>query len=269
MGDLRPDNGSPPDDGGSRGLPDLPPEWGTVVIPDDPSELAAEAQALRREMRGTARRARVRKLLGLSTDQSASMGIPVVIMTVAILTTLVSLLVVTWGNQPGGVYPTGGETTSQHTVGPTSPAAGGTTPDTHTALTELTFRNSAGQMVRLADLMPMIILLVDGCSCQPLITGLSQAVPPGVKVVPVTASGAGQSSGNAAPSAGATSSGTPSPDPANVVRLIDPAGTLRARFNAPAPDGKATAVVLSKTGTIVATIPHASAFTDIKPLNPG
>ena len=72
MGDLRPDNGSPPDDGGgsqSRGLPDLPPEWGTIVIPDDPAELADEAEALRRELRGSARRTRFRKVLGLSGDR--------------------------------------------------------------------------------------------------------------------------------------------------------------------------------------------------------
>ena len=35
MGTLGDDNGGPSP--GSGGLPDLPPEWGVVIIPDDPS----------------------------------------------------------------------------------------------------------------------------------------------------------------------------------------------------------------------------------------
>ena len=31
-------------------VPDLPPEWGEVVIPDDLAELDAEAEAVRREL---------------------------------------------------------------------------------------------------------------------------------------------------------------------------------------------------------------------------
>ena len=44
MGSLRGDNGGerPPEGGG---LPDLPPEWGTIVIPDDASALEAIAGA--------------------------------------------------------------------------------------------------------------------------------------------------------------------------------------------------------------------------------
>ena len=45
MGSLRGGDGDgrpPPDNGG---LPDLPPEWGTVVVPDDLAELEREAAA--------------------------------------------------------------------------------------------------------------------------------------------------------------------------------------------------------------------------------
>ena len=47
MGSLRGDNGGgrAPDGGG---LPDLPPEWGTIIIPDDAGELSREAAAIRR-----------------------------------------------------------------------------------------------------------------------------------------------------------------------------------------------------------------------------
>jgi hypothetical protein len=249
MGDLRPDNGSPPDDGGgaqSRGLPDLPPEWGTIVIPDDAAELSAEADALRRELRGTARRARIRKILGLSKDQSSSLGIPVVIMTVAILTTLVSLLVVTWGNQPNGNYPING---TEHTTAPA--AATGPAPDMHTPLADLTFPTATGVKIRLASLMPMIVLLVDGCACEPLISGVAGAVPPGVKVVPVSTSATPQAN-----------------DPANVVRLADREGTLRARLGNGTLDGKATVIVLKAPDTIVARIQHVTSPTQVEPLDP-
>src|SRR3954464_9707963 len=49
MGTLGDDNGGPPPGGG--GLPDLPPEWGVIIIPDDPSELAPEIDEVRRELR--------------------------------------------------------------------------------------------------------------------------------------------------------------------------------------------------------------------------
>src|SRR5260370_261981 len=42
-------DGWPPDGGGQPdGLPGLPPEWGTIVIPDDPAHLATEATKGRR-----------------------------------------------------------------------------------------------------------------------------------------------------------------------------------------------------------------------------
>ena len=71
MGDLRPNNGgeTPPDDGGnphSGDLPGFPPEWGTIVIPDDASELDTEAEALRRELRRHQRRGLMRTRLGLA-----------------------------------------------------------------------------------------------------------------------------------------------------------------------------------------------------------
>jgi len=249
MGDLRPDNGGlPPDDGKAHGLPDLPPEWGTIVIPDDPAELADEADALRRELRGSARRTRLRQALGLSPGQPSALGIPVVIMTVAILTTLVSLLVVTWGNAPTGSDPAA---TGTHA---NPPAATAPAPDLKTPFNDLAFTTSAGDRVRVGDIVPTVFLLVDGCACGPLVSSVSGAVPPGVRVVPVTTGAPAQA-------------GT---DPTNVLRLVDSAGTLRARFPAnTAPDGSATAIVVSKTGTIVAAIPHVTSVADIKPLNPG
>src|SRR6476660_1699087 len=110
MGTLRGDNGGerPPE----GGVPGLPPEWGTVVIPDDPSELAAETQAVRRELRGQLRRARWRRRFGLPTrptrrrsEDAASLGVPVLIMAIAVLATLTSLFAVAWPRQTRTVPP--------------------------------------------------------------------------------------------------------------------------------------------------------------------
>jgi hypothetical protein len=142
MGDLRPDNGGsgPPENGGaheaggqgtggSGGLPDLPPEWGTVIIPDDAAALDAEADAVRRELRRAERRSRVRRLLRLHTvsrrARQPSPAIPFVIIALALLTTMVSLFVVTWGRHPGPLPPLAptGEASSSGAVGGSEPSA--------------------------------------------------------------------------------------------------------------------------------------------------
>ncbi len=115
MGDLRPDNGGPwpPDEGGghSKGLPDFPPEWGTIVIPDDASELDIEAEQVRRELSQETRRDQVGRLFGVpfpyssGAEAPSGLGVPLVIMAVAILTTLISLFVVTWDRRPDQPLP--------------------------------------------------------------------------------------------------------------------------------------------------------------------
>jgi hypothetical protein len=121
----------------------------------------------------------------------------------------------------------------------------------HTPLADLTFTSANGTKIKLANLMPMIILLVDGCACEPLINGVAGAVPPGVKVVPVSTT--------------ATREAT---DPSNVVRLADRDGTLRARFGDGTPDGKATVIVLKPPDKIVARIQHVTSPTQVVPLDP-
>src|SRR5258707_1749030 len=96
MGTLRGDNGGerPPEGGG---VPDLPPEWGLVVIPDTPSELDNEAAALRREWRRAARVNRLRQRFGLAPPKigrgrsGTTFALPLLIMSIAIVATLTSL----------------------------------------------------------------------------------------------------------------------------------------------------------------------------------
>ena len=206
MGELRPDPGGPPEDGsGARGhgLPDLPPEWGTVIIPDDASELDDEATALRRELR-RGRHIRLRGALGtpVGSEPQPSLGIPVVIMAVAVLTTMVSLFVVTWG-RPVSVAPPSVTAASAPTVPATA----------NGALADVVLVDSGGLRVRLSTLLPAVLLLVDGCACDQLALATAAIAPVGVQVVPVARS---------APSLAAA--------PANMRPLTDADGVLRARY---------------------------------------
>jgi hypothetical protein len=236
MADLRRGNGggSPPDDGGPHrdDLPDFPAEWGTVVIPDDPAELAEEADALRRELRRTARRRRSRgalvRRLGRPPGEPAGVGLPLAIMGAAILTTLVSLFLVTWDRRPPPPHPT--------------------TTASSARITEYALSSSSGEPMPLSGLVPAVILLVDGCECTSLIVNTARAVPGGVRVVPVA---------RAAPVVAAA--------PANVVALADPNGLLRVRFAATAvpTSGAATALLVRAGGTIVATVPGVRVVSDL------
>ena len=176
MGDLRPNNGGgmPPDDGGGAypgDLPDFPPEWGTIVIPDDAAELDEDAHALRRELRRDSRRGRLRSAFGLaSADQDApSLGVPVVIMAVAVITTLLSLFVVTWDHRRSATAP----------VGP------GTASATDVPLVSVTLADAGGARVQLGDVLPAVLLLVQNCDCPELIEAIAAAAPAPITVIPV------------------------------------------------------------------------------------
>jgi hypothetical protein len=214
MGDLQPDNGGggmPPDDGSfPGGLPDLPPEWGAVVVPDDAAELDAEATQLRRELRQQARRTRLRGLVGLGPGRDPnSLGVPIVIMAVAVITTLLSLFVVTWDHERSATAPVGPDTALMQTALP---------------LADVTLTDASGSRVRLGNVLPAMLLLVDDCACSDLIKEIASAAPKPVTVVPVSA--------EAACAVGSAK---------NVLCLADPGGLVIGRYPAPTPTEAATA----------------------------
>src|SRR5690349_770023 len=165
MGTLRGDNGGGerPQEGG--GLPDLPPEWGTVIIPDDPAELDDDGARLRRVFRREAFRRRWRRRLHLKAkplrrvdEDSPGLAVPLLIMTVAVIATLTSLFAVAWpGQRPRTTPPT-----------TRSPAA--------ISVAEVAMLDANGVRVPLRDVAPAVVLLVEGCKCDALISSTVEAV---------------------------------------------------------------------------------------------
>jgi hypothetical protein len=225
MGDLRPGNGggTPPDDGAYPDLPDLPPEWGSIVIPDDPAALAAEADEVRRELRRQARLNRLRALVGLGPRRrgDSSLGVPLVIMAVAVVTTLLSLFVVTW-DHGRATTPVGPDAALEQTAVP---------------LAAVTLTDASGSRVRLKDVLPALLLMVEDCDCDELISDIAASAPKLITVVPVSTKAV-------------CAVGTEK----NVRCLADPGGVVTGRFPTPAD--------VAPSVTVEPTPPPSSAATD-------
>ncbi|MGW5556281.1 hypothetical protein ACWER9_03530 [Micromonospora sp. NPDC003944] len=201
----------PPD-----GLPGLPPEWGRVVVPDDASALASEAAQIRRELRQAG-------------GDHRALGLPLLVLLVAVLTTLAGLLVVTWPRANRG--------TDRPTPAPYAPPA----TLIGRALPALDLVDADDAPVPLRGLLPAMIILLDGCPCPDRVTDALAAAPVGVSVVTVTG-------GRTVP-AGPTYTQRP------VHALADPAGGLRSFLGQPARPGAATALLVDRAGTVTRVLP--------------
>ncbi|MFF4878477.1 hypothetical protein [Micromonospora sp. NPDC000668] len=206
--------------GPSDGLPDLPPEWGRVVVPDDASELAYEAAQLRRELRRAA---------GQPGDGPRALALPLLVLLVALLTTLAGLLAVTWPRANRGA--------DRPTPAPYSPPAA----LTGRALPALDLVDAGQAPVPLRGLLPAMIILVDGCTCPGRVAEAVVAAPAGVAVVTVTG-------GRTVPA--------PPPTRRDARALADPAGGLRSFVGQPARSGTATALLVDRTGVVTRVLPE-------------
>jgi hypothetical protein len=233
MGTLRGDNGGgPPPNGG--GLPDLPPEWGVVIIPDDLSELDREASQIRRELRWRIRGDRWRRRLHLPTRSAtasrdgSSLGLPLLIMAIAIVATLTSLFALAWPG-PGG-HPA---------ASPPQRAAASTT--STPLVPDLTLTGADGSPMHLRNSLPAVVLLADNCTCAELELATAQAVPAGVTVVAVAR----------------TAPVMPSAVPVGLrLRAVaDPDSKLRTAYAGSPPTAGVIALLVKGTGEVIKTVP--------------
>ncbi|MEV7330727.1 hypothetical protein [Micromonospora sp. NPDC093244] len=203
--------------GPSDGLPDLPPEWGRVVVPDDASALADEAAQIRRELRRAAGR----------TGPHRALVLPMLVLLVALLTTLAGLIAVT--------LPRANRGTDRPTLTPSSPPPA----LTGRALPALDLVDAGQAPVPLRGLLPAMIILVDGCPCPAVVIEAVAAAPAGVTVVTVTGGR------------------TAAPPPVHGVQaLADPAGGLRSFLGQPARPGTAAALLVDRAGTVTRVLPE-------------
>lgn len=231
--------------GPPEGLPDLPPDWGTIVVPDDPAELADEAELVRAELvraraelvradlRRRQRQHRLWWLLGPDRPGQHSIRLPAALLVVLVLATLAGLVAV---SRAGGEWAEGGRPGDDATAA--APDAVVRLPGLLPALDLL---DPTRGVVSVRSLLPAVILLTEGCGCADLIVATAEAAPPGTAVLVVA---------RAAPQ-------TP-PGAASTVRpLADPAGELRTLLGLPDAAARAGVLVVTRSAEIIHAVPAA------------
>ena len=235
----RPPGGESPDE-----LPDLPEEWGVIVIPDDLSELADEVEAVRAELHPgppPGRLARLRRFGSLLVRT------PALIVTVAVLVTVASLFASAW---PGPARQPAAQRTSATTDNRTGP------------LPALDLVGTDGHMVAIRGDLPAVILLTDGCDCTALLTDTLAAVGSDVKVLAVTSA---RPSADPPATTVLSPSRTPPADGRIVTLLQDPTDTLRNHLGLDRPDGTAAVILVNHLGDIVRVHRRAASIEMIRP----
>lgn len=249
----RGDNGDwPSDEGSFDDLPDLPEEWGVIVIPDDLSELSDEVAAVQAELRRSGPPTRWQRFLArppirrLRRFAAAGVRAPVLIISMAILVTVASLVASAWPGTP--------RTPSVQRTADRNDEAGD-------ALPALDLLGPDRQHVSLTGTLPAVVLLTDGCDCAKLIADTIAAVRPDVAVVTVVSGAASSTATALTPATGAA----PQAQGKTVRALRDPTGELRADLKLGKPDTTAAAVLVNKTGTIVRKYSRVMSVDDIRP----
>lgn len=220
----RPDDEHGPDTGG---VPDLPPEWAGIVIPDDASELAAETEALRRERRRDHRRDRIQAIFATRRWQRYGLSGPVIALSVLVAGIFGSLLFLL----PTGPSSPREQQLARPTAAPGS--VGGLLPD-------LQLATSTGSTVRTRDLRPAVVLVLpEGCACDSLVDQMVLDTTTGRIAVLVVTEGSGtpRPLPNSAPRERVTSAADPQQlfDRALAIRRPSASGSGPRAAGAPSP----------------------------------
>ena len=257
MGTPRGGNGGdlPRDDSGDQSpwrdrVPGLPPEWGAIIIPDDASALDAEAAPVRRHFRRELRRARWRRRAHLRQrparrlrTRDNGLRTPMLIMSTAVIVTLISLIAIGW--PPGGAR-------TERTGSPTGSAE---------PLLAITLPDAWNHPVRIGAITPAVILLVSDDAGRQFVDETATSVAAGVTVVEVTAGPVAPLS--VPPAAGAPpAADLPGTVPSRIRRLFDQTRSIRAAVPGLAGGSDPSAVLVNSSGAIIRVVPTVRALTD-------
>lgn len=244
------DNGGWPPDGGSPDdLPDLPEEWGIIVIPDDLSELSDEVEAVQAELdtavpatgwRRFRRRPTIRRLRRAGR---VVVRTPALIISMAVLVTIASLFASAWPGPPR-------QPATQRTATATDTPTG--------VLPGMDLIGPDGQMVSILSRLPAVILLTDGCDCDTLVADTVAKAGTRTSVLIVSA---------ASPASAPPQQPTRTPQVAGktVSHLRDPTDSLRRNLDLGAPDGTAAVVLADRNGEIFRRAPRVASVEAILP----
>lgn len=242
----RPPGGESPDD-----LPDLPEEWGVIVIPDDLSELAEEVEAVRAELRTgpplnrrqrLVRRPSIRRVRRIGT---LLVRTPALIISVAVMVTIASLFASAW---PGPARQ------------PATQRTAGTTENRVSRLPALDLIGTDGLSVSILSRRPAVLMLTDGCDCAALLADTVAAADPTIAVLVISVAQASPTTTGMLPT-----SRTPRADGKIVTFLQDRTNTLRSHLNLGPPDGTAAVILVDKAGDIVRVHPRTASIEMIRP----
>jgi hypothetical protein len=250
------DNGGWSSEGGSPDdLPDLPEEWGVIVIPDDLSELSDEVDAVRAELRLTGPPSRWRRFSGrpavrrLRRFAASAVRAPVLIVSLAVLVTIASLFASAWPGPPR-------QPVTQRTAsGPD---------DRLDVLPALELFGTEGQSVPIKGQLPAVILVIDACPCEKLVAATIAAVDPAIAVVTIAGAGTMAGPGSGTPPTGAA----PQAQGKTVRVLHDPSGTVRSQLKLTPADGTAAVLLVDRAGKVVERVPRTLSVVDIAPKLP-
>ncbi len=137
-------------------LPDLPPEWGRVVVPDNAAELSAEAAQVRRELN--------------RPTPSGSILPALLALLMAMVAVLAGLSATIWAQSAPTPSTPATPAPPADLIGRTMPAF------------ELV---DSGEPVPLRGLLPAVILLTDTCACPTEVADTIAVAPPGVTVIAI------------------------------------------------------------------------------------
>jgi hypothetical protein len=269
------------DSGSSDDLPDLPEEWGVIVIPDDLSELSDEVASVRAELKLAEHPTRWRRLLSrpgvrrLRRVGIAALRAPVLIISMAVLVTVASLVASAWPGPP-----------RQPAVQRSSDNE-----DSLDTLPALDLLDDHNHSASLRGRLPAVVLITDGCPCDSLIAATiaaaknrSQVAVVVVEAAPSASAAPSQTSANqtsATQSPATQSPATQSPatqtpatqttpkaqTPGQPVVLLhaQPNNNVREQLKLGVPDGTAAAFVVNRNGEVVGEVRRTVLVDDIQP----